>query len=464
MFTRLAVCSLLVRSAVGLSAGAKQPLSICGLQLEFRPGDRAWNLEHAASLVRARPGHDLYVLPELSSCGYDDAVFARLDEYGEDVARGPSASFFARLAREVNAHFCYGIVRRVADGEAEAGEGDEQSGGRASSSPFRICQVVMGPDGEVRCWYDKMHLCHFGDCAERDHFGRGACAPKAFELSGWRLGLLICYDIRFPELCRDLAWRRGADVLLRALLRRRERLLVVVESPDPHAYRVLSARCCSTPPRSCATRRSTAGPRSRRRARSRTRRAALSLALLCGAVLSLTRRPPVPGRCKIALRGGVSTPAGGWRPARRWAAGVKTRRTHCCVVNHRAAATRVIGVIMFDRRRSTSFRSASPASAGAARWSCRRGSTPPAAPGGRRPRSAAPRASSCSSSTPPSRAAPRGPPTKCAANSGFAPTRSRPRRGPRQERPSAERGIASAANGRYQNGIFLVVSALLCVY
>jgi hypothetical protein len=44
-------------------------LSICGLQLHCRPCEREWNLAHAAELLRARPGHQLYLLPECSTCG-----------------------------------------------------------------------------------------------------------------------------------------------------------------------------------------------------------------------------------------------------------------------------------------------------------------------------------------------------------------------------------------------------------
>lgn len=109
-------------------------------------------------------------------------------------------------AREVDAHLCYGIVRRVA------------AAGAADSSPYRICQVVVQPDGEVLCSYDKLHLCHFGDCSERSYFSRGD-SLCTFEVRGVTIGLLICYDIRFPELCRQLSWGpsgEGSPIVLLA--------------------------------------------------------------------------------------------------------------------------------------------------------------------------------------------------------------------------------------------------------
>lgn len=78
-------------------AASEGTLSICGLQLECTPCDREHNLAHHASLVLQNPGHQLYLFPELSTCGYDDAVFERLEEFAEDVHCGPSAVFFGSL-------------------------------------------------------------------------------------------------------------------------------------------------------------------------------------------------------------------------------------------------------------------------------------------------------------------------------------------------------------------------------
>ena len=76
---------------------AAEALSVCGLQLACTPCDREHNLKHHAALVRQNPGHQLYMFPELSTCGYDDAMFERLAEFAEDVRDGPSARFFGEL-------------------------------------------------------------------------------------------------------------------------------------------------------------------------------------------------------------------------------------------------------------------------------------------------------------------------------------------------------------------------------
>jgi predicted amidohydrolase len=78
--------------------------------------------------------------------------------------------------------------------------------------------LVFSPAGERVARYDKIHLFQFDNGQERYDesrvIERGA-APHAFELTAkdgerWRIGLSVCYDLRFPELYRQLA----ADVLL----------------------------------------------------------------------------------------------------------------------------------------------------------------------------------------------------------------------------------------------------------
>jgi|EP01046_Picozoa_sp_COSAG06_P042065 predicted amidohydrolase len=86
-------------------------LSICGLQLCCTPCERDRNLARHAALVRQNPGHHLYVFPELSTCGYDDAVFERLEEFAENVRQGPSAAFFGKLCGRT--HQCHPITRTL---------------------------------------------------------------------------------------------------------------------------------------------------------------------------------------------------------------------------------------------------------------------------------------------------------------------------------------------------------------
>lgn len=67
---------------------------------------------------------------------------------------------------------------------------------------------VFGPDGRVLAGYDKIHLFDI-DLPNERHRESELIEPGAqpvwLDLLGWRLGLSICYDLRFPELYRHYA-------------------------------------------------------------------------------------------------------------------------------------------------------------------------------------------------------------------------------------------------------------------
>jgi len=78
---------------------------------------------------------------------------------------------------------------------------------RREKGLMNSCPVV-GPDGEVWGWQDKIHLYR----GEKQHFVRGD-GVRVFSFRGVGFGVLICHDIVFPELGRLMALK-GADVLL----------------------------------------------------------------------------------------------------------------------------------------------------------------------------------------------------------------------------------------------------------
>ena len=92
--------------------------------------------------MRAAPGHDIYVLPELSSSGYDEMVFNRLDDLAENWD-GPSFEAFSRFSEELECYICYSFPRR------------------RSSGGFTIDAAVVGPAGSIVARYDKWHVCSF---------------------------------------------------------------------------------------------------------------------------------------------------------------------------------------------------------------------------------------------------------------------------------------------------------------
>ncbi|ALE75367.1 carbon-nitrogen hydrolase [Pseudonocardia sp. EC080610-09] len=157
--------------------------------LQVEPGSRdvAGNLRRLADACGA--GVDLVVTPEMFLTGYD--IGAAAVHALAEPADGPSAAAVAGIARRTGTAVLYGYPERS---------------GRAV---FDAVQLV-GPDGTRLAGYRKTHL--FGDL-DRSVFEAGDDPPPVVELHGWGLGLLICYDVEFPETVRGLALA-GADAVL----------------------------------------------------------------------------------------------------------------------------------------------------------------------------------------------------------------------------------------------------------
>ncbi|MPY98304.1 MAG: carbon-nitrogen hydrolase [Actinophytocola sp.] len=141
------------------------------------------------SIVRAAAaGAELLLFPEMATTGYHiGADIPRLAE----PADGATALAVAGLAREHGIAVAYGYPER--DGDAV----------------FNAVQLI-GHGGDRLANYRKTHL--FG-ALDRDWFTPGEHAVVQVELRGIRVGLLICYDVEFPELVRAHALA-GTDLLL----------------------------------------------------------------------------------------------------------------------------------------------------------------------------------------------------------------------------------------------------------
>jgi deaminated glutathione amidase len=160
--------------------------------------DTARNLETANALVRkaAAMGADVVVLPEKwSVLGTPEQMTA-----GAEPLDGRFITWARDTARELGIDLVAGsIVERI--------EGREKT---ANTS------VHVGPDGELRAVYRKMHM--FDVEVDGDVYAESATEDPGddvvlSELSGGtRLGMTICYDVRFPELYRILAVQ-GAQVI-----------------------------------------------------------------------------------------------------------------------------------------------------------------------------------------------------------------------------------------------------------
>ena len=163
------------------------------------PADQRAALAQASPLVReaARAGAKLIVTPEGSNILQRDKtkLFERLVSLDEDLA----VKGLRVLARELDVWLLIGsaLVKRE-DGKA------------ANRS------ALIAPDGSITATYDKLHMFDVDLPTGERHresntyeAGEQAVVTRA---AGARLGLTICYDMRFPALHRALA-KAGAQVL-----------------------------------------------------------------------------------------------------------------------------------------------------------------------------------------------------------------------------------------------------------
>ena len=158
--------------------------------------DRARNLDVADRLVRAAAadGAELVVLPEKwPVLGRPEDVAAAAEPLD-----GPALAWARAVARELG-------IDLVAGSIAERGDAK----GRNSS-------VHVGPDGNDRAIYRKLHM--FDVTVGGRAYRESALEDPGDEVvvsslaDGTELGMTVCYDLRFPELYRELAVR-GAKVV-----------------------------------------------------------------------------------------------------------------------------------------------------------------------------------------------------------------------------------------------------------
>src|SRR3989344_4363753 len=158
-------------------------------QTEGHPDDIAANLADLAVQARAAAaaGAELLLCSELWLGGYN------LRAQPAEAADGPSAQRIAQLAREHGIAICYGYAE------------SHESGGK----PYNAAQVISA-SGEHLSNYRKTHL--FG-AFERTLFTPGERLEAPFTFGEWSIGLLICFDVEFPENVRKLTLH-GAELLL----------------------------------------------------------------------------------------------------------------------------------------------------------------------------------------------------------------------------------------------------------
>jgi deaminated glutathione amidase len=162
--------------------------------------DMAANLRAVAELARRARAEGAEFISTPENVSMMTVGSANLRAKAAPEADHPALAAFRELARETGAWLLAGSLHvRLEDEDRLANR-----------------SYLLSPTGEVRAKYDKIHMFDVDlpsgeSYRESKNFRPGAQAVLA-ELPWCRLGMTVCYDLRFPQLYRALA-KAGADVL-----------------------------------------------------------------------------------------------------------------------------------------------------------------------------------------------------------------------------------------------------------
>ncbi len=160
-------------------------------QLTCQLHDKEANLKRMKDIVRKTKGK-IVILPELSLTGY----MPRDDLFGQaETASSPMIKAIVRLAKDTKKDMVFGAPMK---------------GERLPGVVYNSCLLAAGTGKLFR--YDKMYLPTFGPFEEKVFFaeGKGVVVGDGRHA---RIGLMICYDMFFPELAK-LETLLGAQILV----------------------------------------------------------------------------------------------------------------------------------------------------------------------------------------------------------------------------------------------------------
>jgi omega-amidase len=171
----------------------KQPLRLALLQMDIAFGDPEANRAKARALIAEAAAHgtDLVVLPEMWNTAYSLHNIREIaDRDGQQTI-----DLMSSLAKEFNINIHAGSVADLRGGEV-----------------FNTT-YLFNRQGEQVGQYSKIHLFRLMD---EEKYLKAGDQVGHFELEGVRMGTMICYDLRFPELTRTLSLGGAQIVFLPA--------------------------------------------------------------------------------------------------------------------------------------------------------------------------------------------------------------------------------------------------------
>jgi omega-amidase len=144
--------------------------------------DKESNKQKILSMINIIEGVELFVFPEMTLTGFT----MKSQEMSETI-QGDSFKFFSSIAKEKASNIFAGIIER-----------------RDKRNYNTL--IHLKPDGNLLKLYRKVHP--FSYSGENEHYHAGT-RPAYTKIKNWKIGLTICYDLRFPELYRKYGKKRA---------------------------------------------------------------------------------------------------------------------------------------------------------------------------------------------------------------------------------------------------------------
>jgi len=199
-------------------------VKVAVIQFEVVAGDIELNRHKAAQLIydAALAGAQLILLPEYWPMGYAPYT---LDKTAETMREG-SVAMLRKLARELKVFIVGGALAEKKDGK------------------YFITSPAINEAGEIIAKYRKAHLCP----DEANYFSHGDEWTLA-AYTGLPVGMMICYDIYFPEFARNLCLRGAALLTIPVLWEEssieRLHILAAARAVENHCF-VMVANACKS--------------------------------------------------------------------------------------------------------------------------------------------------------------------------------------------------------------------------
>jgi predicted amidohydrolase len=169
-------------------------VALCQMQVVE---DKTQNVAHAAEMIKEAASHaDLVILPEMWNCPYETSLFP---EYAEEKDNSPTLDAVSRAAKEEEVYIVAGSI-------------PERHQGNVYNSSF-----FFNPQGEIIGVHRKVHLFDI-DVAGEISFKESLTLTAGNKITVidtelGKIGICICYDMRFPEFLR-LMTLQGAQLVI----------------------------------------------------------------------------------------------------------------------------------------------------------------------------------------------------------------------------------------------------------